>query len=226
MWGTKSKHNHDWNVIIFFVSNCPPNIIKIEIVFPIPGHSFLPPDRIFGRIEKILKNQPTITDPETYLNIFKDHGTVNILGTDCPVMDWKSSVAEFFKPVGAWHFKFSLAKRFILTKNTNGNVSVCGELYYNSNTGIAKPILKKGKRLEHFSPQRIPIGVPVKPAKLADVRKLLVKHFGEEWHQREDLLFFKTLLSEVSQVVVPEDIIEEEEFCEIRSPEEDSDLRI
>ncbi|CAG4960948.1 unnamed protein product [Parnassius apollo] len=30
---------------------------KIEVVFPITGHSFMPPDRVFGNIEKVLKNK-------------------------------------------------------------------------------------------------------------------------------------------------------------------------
>lgn len=34
-----------------------PNIQSVEIVFPVRGHSFIPPDRVFGLIEKDIKNK-------------------------------------------------------------------------------------------------------------------------------------------------------------------------
>lgn len=34
-----------------------PSVKKVEIIFPITGHSFMPPDRVFGNIEKILKKK-------------------------------------------------------------------------------------------------------------------------------------------------------------------------
>lgn len=54
----------------------PPNIENIELIFPVPGHSFLPPPvRVFGRTEKVLRKEPTITDPRIYLKMFHKHGT-------------------------------------------------------------------------------------------------------------------------------------------------------
>ncbi|CAF4763168.1 unnamed protein product [Pieris macdunnoughi] len=31
-------------------SNAPPHVKKLEIIFPMVGHSFLPPDRVFAKI--------------------------------------------------------------------------------------------------------------------------------------------------------------------------------
>nr|CAI5856372.1 unnamed protein product [Callosobruchus analis] len=97
-----------------FLNNLvPPNIKKIELIFPIPGHSFL---LVFGRIEKVLKKEATIINPSTYNEIFKMHGTVKILGRDCTVKDYKQETEKYFKTVGSWHFKFSEVKRFIVIK--------------------------------------------------------------------------------------------------------------
>lgn len=59
----------------FLKSIAPRNVQQIELIFPVPGHSFLPPDRVFGRIEKILKKEATTVDPRRYVNIFKEHDT-------------------------------------------------------------------------------------------------------------------------------------------------------
>ncbi|CAH1099093.1 unnamed protein product [Psylliodes chrysocephalus] len=88
---------------------------------------------------------------------------------------------------------------------------------------------KKDNKFEHFSIQIISMGVPVKPAKLADVNKLVTKHFEEEWQEGEDLSFLETpLLSDISQAGVTQDTIDElgKDFCESRTPEEDIDLKI
>ena len=68
----------------YLLNSAPENVEKIEVIFPVPGHSFLPPDRIFGLIEKsLLKKIPFICDPDDYIEIFKNHGRVTKLGEDC-----------------------------------------------------------------------------------------------------------------------------------------------
>ncbi|RXN05697.1 testis-expressed sequence 2 -like protein [Labeo rohita] len=50
--------------------------LNITYFFPIRGHSFLPADRVFGRIEQDIQKQTTILLPEEYNNILQKHGTV------------------------------------------------------------------------------------------------------------------------------------------------------
>nr|CAH7767237.1 unnamed protein product [Callosobruchus chinensis] len=71
--------------------NAPGNITEIEIVFPVTGHSFIPPDRVFGPSEKEIKRQEIILFPEEYQEIFSHYATVKNLGTDCPNLDWKAA---------------------------------------------------------------------------------------------------------------------------------------
>ena len=54
----------------------PPSVKRIELIFPMTGHSFLPPDRVFGNIEKVLKRKEVIADPSEYHAVFEQYATV------------------------------------------------------------------------------------------------------------------------------------------------------
>lgn len=49
--------------------NAPITIFEVQLVFSITGHSFLPPDRGFGNIEKDIKKQEVIIDPNKYIEM-------------------------------------------------------------------------------------------------------------------------------------------------------------
>lgn len=66
----------------YLIDHAPERLKTIEIVFPIVGHSFLPPDRVFAQIEKKIKKVETIPGPEGYLELFKEHATIFNLGRD------------------------------------------------------------------------------------------------------------------------------------------------
>lgn len=57
----------------------PQNIKEIKLYFPVRGHSFLPADRVFGRLEKYFRKVPVITIQEGYYEIYKNHGDLRIL---------------------------------------------------------------------------------------------------------------------------------------------------
>ncbi|KAJ8888013.1 hypothetical protein PR048_007498, partial [Dryococelus australis] len=42
----------------------------VEHYFPIRGHSYMPPDRIFGQFEQELRKKDTIIEPNDYHNVF------------------------------------------------------------------------------------------------------------------------------------------------------------
>ncbi|XP_050294218.1 uncharacterized protein LOC126734570 [Anthonomus grandis grandis] len=44
----------------WLLKESPENIKNIELTFPIVGHSFIPPDRVFGLIEKVIKKYPLL----------------------------------------------------------------------------------------------------------------------------------------------------------------------
>ncbi|XP_058629205.1 uncharacterized protein LOC131538986 [Onychostoma macrolepis] len=69
--------------------------LNVTYFFPIRGHSFLPADRVFGRIEQDIRKHTTILLPEEYNNILQKHGTVHQYGKDWQCYDFKEAAARF-----------------------------------------------------------------------------------------------------------------------------------
>lgn len=61
------------------------------------GHSYLPPDRVFGRIEKDIQKEEEILSPADCKIIVEKHEKVLELGIDWKVRDWKIYTTERFK---------------------------------------------------------------------------------------------------------------------------------
>ncbi|CAH3967548.1 unnamed protein product [Pieris brassicae] len=98
-------------------SNAPPHVKKIEIIFPMVGHSFLPPDRVFAKIEKAVKKMSVICDPQIYVNLSTKHATVvKHLGVDVEVYDRKNEVNNVCKPPSAGISNLMLANDLYCTK--------------------------------------------------------------------------------------------------------------
>ena len=71
--------------------------ISIEYTFPVRGHSFLPADRVFGRIQQSIKKKNTILLPEQYYSILREHGNLYVYGKDWNAFDYKSETSYFIK---------------------------------------------------------------------------------------------------------------------------------
>lgn len=166
----------------------PMQINTVKVIFPVPGHSYIPPDRVFGRIEKVVRRREVIVDPDEYIGIFENYGTVV---RPQGFFDWKKSVCEVLKPPANWHFKFAPTKRFILHKNKT--VSIQGETTYITDIGASKSVCRKGKNISQMVPAPITLGVTPKPAKVTDVMNLIGKHYGDGWQTIPSLMFYKRL---------------------------------
>lgn len=176
----------------------PPTIKEVQVIFPVVGHSYIPPDRLFGQIEKLIKKKPEVTSPEQYVEIIQKWGKVYILGVDAPVFDWKSKVQLVMKPPSQWHFKFQMSKRIIISKNNTG-VVVRGESFYRNNLGSQNSLVKRGRNLL-LEPTIVENGITVKPDKKTSITNLIKKHYGEDWQNNKSLSFFKNAFKENSVV--------------------------
>ncbi|KAK9709528.1 hypothetical protein QE152_g26555 [Popillia japonica] len=78
----------------------PLNIELVEIVFPVVEHSYIPPDRVFGQIEKRYKKVPEVVHPEEYIDIIKEFAKVYKIGNDVVVKDWRSEAQKVLKQPG------------------------------------------------------------------------------------------------------------------------------
>lgn len=204
-------------------SQAPKEIKQIQLIFPIVGHSYLPSDRVFGRIEKVIRTHDVIVNPKEYNKIFSLYGTVRHLGTDFPVLDWKTAVGKVLKPPRQWHFRFAPTKRIMFSRSKKGNVLVQGEVHYNSNSGTLKSILKKGTSVNSIDPQPLQNEVPVKPLKLQDVDKLLKKHYGDEWRALEELSYYSKVIDAQRELPVVDGIPEANDQEEISFNEDVQD---
>ncbi|KAJ8895101.1 hypothetical protein PR048_000426 [Dryococelus australis] len=170
-------------ILHWFLLEAPLHIEQIYIWFPIVGYSFMPPDRIFEHLEREFHSRSVIETPDEYVKFIKNRGTVTHLET--LELDIFSSSQK--------------AKKIVVTKSkTNASALVRGEPFYNFESGVPKSLCKRGKTFRHTQIPSVPKGVPVKPAKLRDVNRLLVLHFGEEGDNNLKLEFFKSVFEEES----------------------------
>ncbi len=109
---------------------------KIRFTFPVRGHSYMAPDRSFGRVEKEVRKHESILMPAGYHEILRRHGTLKTF-TEWRVQNYKliadNSIKKdqpFIRDSKRWLFKKNqdcvwtsskyvggFAKRQILKKN-------------------------------------------------------------------------------------------------------------
>ncbi|CAF4757720.1 unnamed protein product [Pieris macdunnoughi] len=170
----------------------PRQLKRIEIIYPIVGHSLIPPDRVFAKIEKVIKTKEVITCTDL---------------ASIPVYDWKTSYQNIIKPTTSWHFAFMKCKRIFITRTKTENVLVQGEVNYRAENNTKMTITKKGKKITMIQPDIIqPNKIIPNAAKLHDVLKLLKTHFGDNWETLETLTFYKIVKERAQEQ--PENMIE------------------
>lgn len=171
----------------WFSSSSPRLLKKVELIFPVTGHSFIPPDRVFG---KEIKKRNTIVRPNEYVDIIKKHATVFHL-ENIEVSDWKTASQKIHKGTQSLHFKIMSCKRFVFTrmKGEPRGVIVRGEIFYQNDTGARPSITKPGKYASDLLPDPITTLPKIKTEKINDVDKLLTKHFGKDW-----MNYYKTVI--------------------------------
>ena len=100
--GGQDKNSIMIAMLFYWLSkDVPAHITMVELIFPMVGHSFLPPDRVFTRIEKKIRKKEVIADPMDYVKVFAEHGTV--ISLKGLVRDWKSIAEIILKKPEQWH---------------------------------------------------------------------------------------------------------------------------
>lgn len=197
--------------------SAPPALKTLKLVFPITGHSYIPPGRVFANIEKEIRKKDTIICPEEYFQIFEEFGNVLQLGVDWYAFDWKSACSEIIRSTSSLHFKINSCKRIIISRTSRNEILVQGEPNYKHSIGVSKGICKKGKSLVNINPDELDLYVNgIKPEKLINVKELLLGHFGHDWESNSSefgLDFYKAVLNR-AQIIDPAQPQFEEPLCE------------
>lgn len=179
----------------WLLTDAPANVKKVILYFPVVGHSFIPPDRVFGILEREFKSSSVILNPHEYEKFMLKHCTVIHLGEECQVHDWKKMIEATHKTTTNWHFQFQKAKKIVISRSKDKKSAlVRGEPHYVFEVGTPKSLLKKGKNWSRSEKIEVPKGNEVKPAKIQDVLSLLLLHFGESWRDNPNLEYFTQLL--------------------------------
>lgn len=194
--GGQNKNRAMLGMLFKYFSETPTTLENIVLTFPVPGHSFIPPDRVFGNIERVVNKEETILQPEEYLKIFSRFGTVLQLSKDVTILDWKETSEKAFKTLQSWHFSFAPTKRFILSRSRANTLTLRGEHYYKNDCGIDASIFKKGKSALSIKPNKLTVKKNVKREKLQNVDKLLTLHFGANWKENSLLEYYNQAMQD------------------------------
>ncbi|GBP33813.1 hypothetical protein EVAR_25414_1 [Eumeta japonica] len=99
----------------------PRHIKKVEIIYPVVGHSFIPPDRVFAKIEKTIRKKEVVTSPTEYVSVLEENATVTDL-SKIALYDWKKGYENIIKPTTS---SFHEDQTF-LTRTKTENILVRG----------------------------------------------------------------------------------------------------
>jgi len=165
----QNKNQYTMATLLYYI-NCKASILtKINHIFPVRGHSYMPPDRVFGRIEQVLRKKENIVSPNQYIEIFKNFCTVKEYNKDYKVYDFKNSAKTVLKT--KTEFKSTDQKMYSYIK---GKETIKISKTY-SGLPETVEILKRKCRIrsmaDHF--ELLPQKNHVKIAKQDDIRKLL-----------------------------------------------------
>lgn len=145
---------------------------KILQIFPIRGHSYMPPDRVFGRIEKEYRKLETIEIPSQYYDVLEKYGNVKKWGEHWVTYDYKTVSKKLIK----CKLPFSISQCRVLQYIKIGGKNVKVRVK-NTYTGVSTEVelLKKGvktmKLLDKVT--KIPKTNHVSEEKRSDVRKII-----------------------------------------------------
>ena len=128
--GGQNKNAHVIHILSYWLQNESPNEVKELILhFPVRGHSYLPADRVFGRVEKKLKNLVVIANPEEYNLVYSQVGDVKKVGVNWRLYDVKKLQETYNKVPGIKDFKRISIKKFPL-KNNQFTVKYKGSAFF------------------------------------------------------------------------------------------------
>nr|CAH7730369.1 unnamed protein product [Callosobruchus chinensis] len=117
---SQNKNTILMGTLIHFLEQCN-TFSNITHVFPVRGHSYMPVDRIFGRIEKQYRKLEEMISPTDYYDILGKSGKLFCYGQDWVTKDLKTETRKIFK--SKLPFKISETK-VIQYKKTKVKVDV------------------------------------------------------------------------------------------------------
>lgn len=219
--GGQNKNSFVVHMLMLWLYRFAPTTVhSIVLIFPIRGHSYLPADRIFGRVEKILRQHSTIKTPEKYYELYLKVGEIRRLGTEWSLYDIKSASVCLKKING-----ISQCRRIYIKRGpTKDKVFVKTEVLYRSDDTTKKfeTLLKARKRLQQIEIPELPLNHKIKKKKLDSLKALLVSLAGENWSTDPELTWMTPIFSEHCDEENTTADNDEKLLCECNDDEEEN----
>lgn len=178
----------------WFGKYAPQNIKSVELVFPVTGHSYIPPDKVFGFIEKEIRKHEIIQTCEELKDLVSRYSTVKEVSSDTKIYNFKESMKGVVKKCTSWHFQISKMKRVFFKRSKTNKILVRGEPHFKTNVGTYKNLFKTSCNYNNIDLITIHKTNKVTQEKKKDVENLLKKHYGDEWRNIELLKFYKHVI--------------------------------
>nr|CAI5846099.1 unnamed protein product [Callosobruchus analis] len=206
----QNRNSHIVHALYFWMRfNTPVHLTEIQLIFPVRVHSFLPADRCFKRVEKLLRKPPTLSFTKEYKHIYEKLGEVGELGIDWRLFQVKDFLSTLKNVNG-----ISSMKKIFLRRYENGtNFQMCLIPNYLFYTGqeIFEGLLK-AESVDlglPFTELNLDRGISEKKKKHKSLRLLMVQEFGEKWEDIQRLQWYKRLLNGTSEEEACQQINEE-----------------
>lgn len=224
--GGQNKNSYIIHTLSYWLRESPSELKNIIVHFPVRGHSFLPADRAFGRVEKILKKEETIISSEEYNKIYSEVGNVKVLGRDWCLFDIKSITEGIYNKIPG----IKNMKRIEIRKchiRNNVTIKYKGSEYFRfENNESFQSLVKRGKKEQTFQLKEKDLGNEITKEKKENVKQLLEKMYNNEeknikWESLPELQFYKDIIfnPEAEQEVQGERSEDLEEACDCMEPD-------
>lgn len=216
----QNKNNIVLRTAMYFLYTHETCIQEIQFHFPVRGHSYLPADRVFGRVEKILRGKQFILTKDEYYDVYSQIGNVKKCGTDWVIRDTKE-LQKYWNDLTM----ISEMKRIYIKLTTRGRqrfVKVKGlENFVFESDEEFQSLTKRNinnRRLQRIRLNDVPLEHGITNEKKADVNKLLCAMFGDGWQDLNDhrfewykhIVFSTPTATETQEVEETCDCLEEE----------------
>lgn len=181
-----AAQNKNYSLLVVFAGLARELNVTFELNYPVAGHSFLPADRLFGRLEKTLRRYDTLLTPQEYYPLFETVANVRILNRD-----WFTyCFQEATKPLLRSQPRFKISEMKFIRVYGDGTAECCPQ--YDGQL-IRESLLKNNKLFNLFQVRNVPRASTFRPLskeKVADVTLLLQKagitgvHPATEFYRR------------------------------------------
>jgi hypothetical protein len=110
--------------LLYYINHKASVFTQINHIFPVRGHSYIPPDRVIGRIEQVLRKKKTILSPNRYLKFLRifallmhmvkisKYMTLEVQSIQLTKIDFKSTEQKMYSYIKSKRLSIRVSKTY------------------------------------------------------------------------------------------------------------------